>query len=141
MYFYSTAGSEREAAEEARAALATLDGQELDLPVFIDVEESGEYPHGRADLLGREERTKIVLAFCRVIEAAGYEAGIYSGQYFFNTQLYLKGFGERTIWIANYSASGRGQVPGFGGGYDIWQFTDQGKVKGINGYTDMNVIF
>lgn len=141
VYFYSTAGSEREAAEEARAVLAVLDGQTLDLPVFIDVEESGEYPDGRADRLGRGERTRIVSAFFRVIEAAGYEAGIYSGQYFFNTQLYRKGLGDRMIWIANYSVSERGQIPGFGGGYTIWQFTDRGKVKGITGHTDLNVIF
>lgn len=141
VYFYSTAGSEREAAAEARAVLDVLDGQPLDLPVFIDVEESGEYPYGRADRLSREERTRIVLAFCRVIEAAGYEAGIYSGQYFYNTNLYRESFEERMIWLANYSASERGRVPGFGAGYDIWQFTDRGKVKGINGYTDMNVIF
>ena len=141
VYFYSTAGSEREAAEEARAVLGVLDGQTLDLPVFIDVEESGEYPNGRADRLGREERTRIILAFCRVVEAGGYEAGIYSGQYFFNTQLYCRGLGDRMIWVANYSASERGQVPGFGGGYTIWQFTDRGKVKGITGYTDLDVIF
>ena len=141
VYFYSTAGTEREAAAEARAALQTLAGQTLDLPVFIDVEESGEYPYGRADLLSRGERTKIVLAFCRVIEAAGYEAGIYSGQYFFNTNLYRESFGDRMIWLANYSASERNQVPGFGGRYTIWQFTDRGQVKGITGYTDLNVVF
>ena len=141
VYFYSTAGSEREAAEEARAVLGVLNGQTLDLPVFIDVEESGEYPYGRADRLGRAERTRVVEAFCRVVEAGGYEAGVYSGQYFFNTQLYRESLGDRMIWIANYSASGRGEVPGFGGGYEIWQFTDSGKVKGITGYTDLNVIF
>ena len=141
VYFYSTAGSESEAAEEAREVLGVLNGQALDLPVFIDVEESGEYPRGRVDRLSREDRTRVVEAFCRVIEAGGYEAGIYSGQYFFNTQLYREALGERMIWIANYSASERGQVPGFGGGYGIWQFTDRGKVKGITGCTDMNVIF
>ena len=141
VYFYSTAGTEREAAAEARAVLGVLDGQPLDLPVFIDVEESGEYPNGRADRLSREARTRIALAFCRVIEDAGYETGIYSGQYYYNTNLYRESFGERMIWLANYSASERGQVPGFGGRYDIWQFTDRGKVKGITGYTDMNVMF
>ena len=141
VYFYSTAGSEREAAEEARAVLRVLGGQTLDLPVFIDVEESGEYPRGRADLLSREERTRVVSAFCRVIEVGGYEAGIYSGQYFFNTRLYCDSLGDRMIWIANYSASEQGRVPRFGRGYTIWQFTDRGKVKGITGRTDMNVIF
>ena len=141
VYFYSTAGSEREAAEEARAVLSFLGGEELDLPVFVDLEESGEYPNGRADRLSREERTRIALAFCRVIEAGGYETGIYSGHYYFNTNLYRVRFGERMIWVANYSESERGRVPALGGGYDIWQFTDRGKVKGITGHTDMNVMF
>ncbi len=141
VYFYSTAGTEREGAAEARAVLKMLDGQTLDLPVFIDVEESGEYPRGRADLLSREERTRAVLAFCRVIEDAGYETGIYSGQYFFRTNLYFDSLGDRMIWIANYSASERNQIPGFSRGYDIWQFTDRGQVKGITGYTDLDVIF
>ena len=141
VYFYSTAGTEREAAAEARAVLKMLDGQPLDLPVFIDVEESGEYPRGRADLLSREERTQIVLAFCRMIESAGYEAGIYSGQYFYNTNLYRESFGDRMIWLANYSAARENRLPGFGGRYAIWQFTDRGQVKGITGYTDLDVMF
>ena len=109
--------------------------------MFIDVEESGEYPLGRADLLSREERTQAVLAFCRVIEDAGYEAGIYSGQYFYHTNLFFESLGDRMIWLANYSAAGRNQVPGFGGRYQIWQFTDRGQVKGIPGHTDLDVIF
>ena len=141
VYFYSTAATEREGAAEARAVLRMLDGQRLDLPVFIDVEESGEYPRGRADLLSREERTQAVLAFCRVIEDAGYEAGIYSGQYFYHTNLFFESLGERMIWLANYSAAGRNQIPGFGGRYQIWQFTDRGQVKGIPGHTDLDVMF
>ena len=140
-YFYSTAGSESEAAEEARAALRTLEGQTLELPVFIDVEESGEYPDGRSDELTRDERTRVIEAFCRVIEAGGYEAGIYSGHYFYNTAMHVDAFDDRMIWIANYTASGQNLTPRFERGYTIWQFTDSGQVKGITGYSDLNVIF
>ena len=140
VYFYSTACSEAEAAREARTVLQALDGQPLELPVFIDVEESGEYPEGRADRLTRAERTEIVLAFCRVIEEAGYEAGVYSGHYFFNSALYPQLLGGRTIWLANYSLSRLNRVPSFPG-YGIWQFTDSGLVKGIPGLVDLNVIF
>ncbi len=140
-YFYSTAGSESEAAEEARAALRVLDGRTLDLPVFIDVEESGNYPDGRSDELTRDERTRVIEAFCRVIEAGGYEAGVYSGHYFYNTSMHVKAFDGRMIWIANYTDSGFNRTPRFGHGYEIWQFTDSAQVKGITGYTDLNVIF
>ena len=46
-YFYSTAVNPAEALEEADAALKTLDGFPLDLPVYIDMEYSGDYPNGR----------------------------------------------------------------------------------------------
>ena len=141
VYFYSTAGTEAEAAREARAVLRWLDGQTLQLPVFIDVEESGEYPKGRADLLGQALRTRVVSSFCRVIEDGGYEAGIYSGHSFFNTALYFDVVGDRTVWLANYSASARNQLPSFNRHYEIWQFTDRGQVKGIKGPADLDVIF
>ncbi len=141
VYFYSTAGSEREAAEEARAALAALGGQQLDLPVFIDVEESGEYPGGRSDLLTKDERTRVIDAFCRVIEAAGYEAGVYSGHYFYNSSVHFDSVSRRMVWIANYTASRYDRLPSFPGRYDIWQFTDSAQVKGITGLTDLNVMF
>lgn len=140
-YFYSTAGSEREAAEEARAALRCLSGTPLDLPVFIDVEESGEYPDGRADRLTKDERTRVIEGFCRVIEAAGYEAGVYSGQYFYNSSLHVPALRGRMLWLANYTDSSRNRVPRFEAGYAIWQFTERGQVKGIRGYTDLNVVF
>lgn len=140
VYFYSTACTEREAAQEARTVLAALGGMRLELPVFIDVEESGEYPEGRADRLSRAERTRIVHAFCRVIEDAGYEAGVYSGHYYFNSALYHTMLGGRVIWLANYSLSRYNRVPGFPN-YTIWQFTDRGQLKGIKGYVDLNVVF
>lgn len=139
VYFYSTACTEAEAAREARFVLAALGGQALELPVFIDVEESGEYPEGRADRLSRAERTRVVEVFCRLIEEAGYESGIYSGHYYFNSALYPDSLGARTIWLANYSLSRYNRVPSFPG-YAIWQFTDRAQLKGIPGYVDLNVI-
>lgn len=140
VYFYSTACTESEAAEEARTVLSALGGMTLELPVFIDVEESGEYPEGRADRLSRAERTRLADAFCRVIEDAGYEAGVYSGHYYYNSALYPDMLGDRTLWLANYSLSRNNRVPSFPG-YTIWQFTDSGQVKGVAGYADLNVVF
>ena len=140
-YFYSTAGSEREAAEEARAALRFLNGQRLELPVFIDVEESGEYPKGRSDKLTREERSRVISAFCRVIEAGGCKAGVYSGHYLLNHAIEPAVTAGRTVWLANYTAAAQGYLPYFGGGYQLWQFTPWGSVKGIRGHTDMDILF
>lgn len=139
VYFYTTAIDEREAAEEARAALRTLNGIQLDLPIFIDMEYSGDYPYGRADRLNAAQRTAVIRAFCETVRAAGYKAGIYSGQYFYQHTLYYPAVAPYTVWLANYTASG--QPPDFSGRYDIWQFSDRGNVDGIHGHVDMNVIF
>ena len=50
-YFYSTAVNATEAVEEAEASLMKLNGMTLQLPLFIDMETSGDYPNGRSDTL------------------------------------------------------------------------------------------
>ena len=54
VYLYSTAVNVREAQEEAAFILTLLNGVKLDLPVYLDTEQSGEYPFGRADRLHKE---------------------------------------------------------------------------------------
>ncbi|MBR1456403.1 MAG: hypothetical protein IJ594_04500 [Oscillospiraceae bacterium] len=139
VYFYTTAINLQEAVEEAQFALRTLNGIRLDLPIFIDMEYSGEYPWGRADRLTAAERTQIIRAFCETVRCAGYEAGIYSGQYFYQRSLSYPAVSQYVIWMANYTYYG--QLPDFDRRYDIWQFTDRGSVVGVSGHSDMNVIF
>lgn len=138
-YFYSTARNEAEAASEADAVLKVLGGLPLELPVFIDLELSGEYPKGRADSLSAAERSAVGEAFCRRIESAGYRAGVYSGQYYFHSSLDPKALSRYALWIASYTNDGfppRFRVP-----YGLWQFTDRGSVDGVRSRVDMNVLF
>ncbi len=139
VYFYSTAINVREAMEEAQFALKELDGIQLDLPIFIDVEFSGDYPKGRADRLTAAERKEIICTFCETVRHAGYRAGIYSGQYFYQRNLYYPALAPYTIWMANYV--NYGGLPDFSAHYDIWQFTERGTIAGIPGRVDINVIF
>ena len=138
VYFYSTALNEREAADEAHAVLAALRGRSLALPVYYDVELSGEFPKGRADGLLSGERTRNALAFCRVIESAGYRAGIYAGQYFYLDSINYQSLSRYGIWMASYTNDGL--PPRSARPYQIWQFTDRGNVDGISGGVDMNVM-
>ena len=139
VYFYTTAVNAREAAEEARAALRSLKGLPLELPIFIDMEFSGEYPRGRADALNAAQRMEIIRSFCDTVRFAGYSAGIYSGQYFYQRNLYYPDLSQYTIWLANYT--GYGELPDFSERYDIWQFSDRGTVPGVPGRADLNVMF
>lgn len=139
VYFYSTAITELEAVQEATLALEVVNGRSLDLPVFIDMEYSGMYPDGRADKLDMASRVAVLNAFCQTIENGGYQAGVYSGEYFYNDNIDFNSISQYKIWLANYSSGNR--LPGYANRYDMWQFTDSGKVNGINGGVDMNVIF
>ncbi len=73
VYVYSTAVNAAEANEEASFVLAMLNGFPLDLPVYFDTEQSGEYPNGRADRLSKAtgnilttEKTRLQMAATRL---------------------------------------------------------------------------
>ena len=46
---------------------------------------------------------------------------------------------QYTVWLASYTANNK--LPKFYERYDIWQFTDRGRVKGIRSDVDMNAIY
>lgn len=136
VYFFSTATNAAEATEEALYVLDCLGGTKLELPIFIDVEYSGDYPKGRADQLSNTQREVIINAFCRTVIDGGYEAGVYSGQNYFKNNLDIRSLTKYTLWLASYTKNAR--FPNYPGHYDLWQFTDSGRVNGITGVVDMN---
>lgn len=139
VYFYSTAINEKEAVEEASVTLDLIGGASLNYPVFIDMEHSGMYPDARMDKLTIPERSEIANAFCKTIMNSGYNAGVYSGQFYYEDCMDYNAIRQYTIWLANYTNDNR--LPSYKNPYHIWQFTDSGKVRGIEGGVDMNVIF
>lgn len=139
VYFYSTAVNDAEAVEEAEYVLSRLYGAPLDMPVFLDIEYSGKYPYGRADRLSTARRSGIINAFSSVLRSAGYDTGVYSGTYYITSELNYRALSAQTLWIANYTANN--MLPRVSFGYDIWQYTESGRVKGVFGPVDINVIF
>jgi uncharacterized repeat protein (TIGR02543 family) len=83
VYFFSQATTVDEAIEEALIILEIIKDYPLTLPVFMDFELAS---NASGELLGRlydaklsgEENAEICLAFCRVIERAGYSAMVYA---------------------------------------------------------------
>ncbi len=139
VYLYSTAVNAKEAQEEASLVLTRLNGFPLDLPVYFDTEQSGEYPDGRADRLNKVRRYEIVTAFCRAIQDGGYEVGVYSGQNYLKNHVAFHTLEANPVWLASYTRYNR--LPDFPYPYGMWQFTDCGVVAGIRGVVDMNVVY
>lgn len=139
VYFYSTATTVTEAVEEAEYIISVLHGAPLDMPVYLDIEYSGDYPNGRADRLDKAVRTDIINAFSSTIRHAGYESGVYSGAYYITHELDFRSLSQNSLWIANYTQNSA--LPNVGYSYDIWQYTESGSIRGIFGTVDVNVIF
>ncbi len=131
VYLYSYALSVNDAKKEANTVLKWLNGRELNLPVYYDIEDKSQVNLGKSTL------TSMCEAFCDVIEKAGYWAGVYANKYFFTTYLdYEKLQDKYTIWVAQYNDTNT-----YRGVYDMWQYTSSGKVNGISGNVDMDILY
>lgn len=128
VYWYSYAYSVAEAKQEAKVCLACIKGKTLELPVYYDLEESGQ------TRLGMSALTNIAIAFCDAIKSGGYRAGVYSNLNWLNNYLdYEKLRNKYSIWLAQWSSSPSKAC-------DIWQNADNGRINGINGNVDTDII-
>lgn len=135
IYFFTQAVSLVEAVEEASMVVALLGDFEPEYPIFIDVEGAAG-GSGRADGLDAATRTAVVNAFCQTIQNAGMEAGVYSSRNWYYNNLELDDTYNHRIWLAEYR-----HTPLYTGRYDMWQYTSNGSVAGIEGRVDLNVSY
>lgn len=135
VYFYSQATSKEEAMEEAEMVIEALRGYDVTYPVVLDT----ELPSGdgaRTDGLTNEERTEYILAFCEIIEQAGYIPMVYSNVNWFILKTDYKALSKYDIWLANYDSQ-----PYFPYDFQMWQYSEKGQVNGIEGDVDLNICF
>lgn len=134
VYFFTQATNEVEAVEEASAVLKWVKEYDITYPIFIDTEGAGG--NGRADGLDADTRTLVCEAFCRTIENAGYEAGVYASRNWYNNNLHAEKLEDYYIWLAEYRS-----VPLYQGYYRMWQYSSKGRIDGVEGNVDMNVMY
>ena len=134
VYFFSQAITVEEAAEEAQLVLTMLEGRELAYPIVFDWEdiEADARTDGMTSLL----LTDIAETFCKTIEDAGYRAGIYFNQRFGYQEFDLLRLQDRVFWLAEYNIP-----PTFDYDFQIWQYTSDGAVPGIDTPVDLNLSF
>lgn len=133
VYFFAQAINEEEAREEAQFVLANLEGYQLQLPVVYDPESILD-AEARTDDVSGEQFTKNTIAFCEMLEEAGYEPMIYSNMLWQAYELDLAQLGEYPIWYADYEL--KPQTPYQ---FEFWQYSNEGSVEGISGVVDLNI--
>ena len=131
VYFFSTAMSVEDAIKEADFTIAKLQGKNVTLPVYYDL----EYEEA-AKKLSTSDWAAITKAFCDRIAAAGYTPGVYASLYWWEHHLTDPIFANWTRWVAQYYSRCE-----YGGTYDCWQCSSSVTVDGIPGMVDLNFAF
>jgi len=143
-YFFSTAVSEEEAAEEAAWAATLVSQYPITYPIVYDCEGYNE-PDSRQYHLNKKQRTGIALAFLETIEKLGYEGMFYASK----NEMHKEAGWEVSrieddykIWVAQYPKNyTEGMKSTYIGQHRIWQYTSSGTVNGISGRVDMNICY
>ena len=128
VYWYSYARTEAEAEQEAAVCLEIIRRRQLEYPVFFDVEEPAVLRLGRAQV------SKIVRAFLRKVESAGWFVGLYMSAYHLRDCIEDDIRTRYAVWVAHYGVS----KPDYSGSYGIWQKSSTGSVSGISGNVDLD---
>ncbi len=129
IYFFSYASNESEAINQANFILDTLDGEDLELPIVFDWEDWEDFEEYN---LNFNDINNIADAFLNKIEESGYEAMLYGSASYLENVWDL----DYKVWMAHYT-----DQTDYEGDYYIWQLTSSGKVDGISGNTDLNVLY
>ncbi len=135
VYFFSQAVSGEEALEEAQFVLERIGEYDITYPVAFDTEEIKD-DTARTDGLDRRQFTDNCIIFCDRIEEAGYDSMIYANMKWMAFTLELERLADYDKWYADYEP-----VPQCPYEFSMWQYTETGKVSGIDGSVDLNVYF
>lgn len=147
IYFLSNAITEQEILNEANFLINNLNmagfSNKIKYPVVFDTEFSAEYPNGRADLLSKEERTRLAKKFLDRIREAGYIPMIYASKSYLYDQLDMSKLQDYEVWVAHYNGTTNPveNPTDYRGIYQIWQYTSTGRFAGINGNVDLNISY
>lgn len=134
VYIYSQALTTEEARAEANFVLQRIKEYQISLPVVMDYEFYGNDGRLYNAHLSKAEMTANALAFCETVSDAGYQPMLYANKSFLTENIYASEIEEvAPIWLAHYTTDSS-----YTGDYDQWQYSESGRVSGINTNVDCN---
>ncbi len=135
VYFFSQATSTDEAIEEADVVINAIAPYNVTYPVVFDWEIIYD-DSARTDNVPVDILTDSCIAFCERVESAGYTPMIYQNKRTTLFKLDLPRLQEYDFWLAEYN-----DQPTYYYEYEMWQYSQSGKIPGISGDVDLNISF
>ena len=134
VYFFSQALDLKEVEEEVDFLLERIEGYEIAMPVVYD----WEYVSDEARTANMDARTLTDCSkhFCDLVQEAGYQPMIYFNRNQAAYLLHLEELVDYPFWLAAYT-----DRMAFPYKVDMWQYTDNGRVPGIEGAVDVDILF
>lgn len=130
VYFYSYADSKKEAQKQAKWVIKQIKDYDISLPIVFDFESFDAFNEMELSIFGLNQ---IAATFIDTISDAGYEGVLYG------SKNYLKAiwkYHTAPVWLAHYT-----DQTDYTGNYFMWQMCDDGKIDGIDGYVDIDILY
>ena len=131
VYIYSYDNSEDMVRKTADWVVQQLGGEKLDLPVAFDWEDFGQF---QTYNMSFRDVNRLYDAFSDEIRKAGYDCMLYSSKKFLEDV--WEDTDKRPVWLAHYTDS-----TDYEGPYMIWQASNTGRIDGIKGAVDMDIMY
>lgn len=145
VYFFSTAVTEKEALEEADWVAEFISEYQISYPVAYNCEGFGR-TENRQYSLSKTQRTDLAIVFLNRINEYGYRPMFYGAKNELEDDKKWETSRLESlykIWVAQYPSVPypTTEASSYAGKYDMWQYTNQGIVPGIQTAVDMNVAY
>ena len=128
IYYYSYASNKEEAKKQALWVYNQIKDYQIDLPVAFDWESFSYFNDLKLSLYDFNE---VAYEFLDTLKEKGYDVYLYGSRnylvYVFNP--------KHDVWVAHYTDETDYT------NYKMWQITNDGKVNGIYGYVDIDIMY
>ena len=129
-YFYSYAKTTKEAKEQAEWVINELSSYEVDLPIAFDWESWTSFGKCKMSFYDLNNNAK---TFIKTLNDNGYKGSLYSSKNYLQTMWYSEQYDN--VWLAHYTSQ-----TDYEGNYQVWQMCDIGRIDGINGAVDIDIM-
>ena len=129
IYYYSYAKTKEEAREQALFVIDNIKDYKIDLPVAFDWESFSYFNDLNLSLY---EFNEIAYTFLDTLKENGYKTYLYGSRNYLTDVFNPK----HNVWLAHYI-----KETDYKGKYDMWQLCNNGKVDGIYGYVDIDILY